>query len=211
MPKIRKKKGLALYQSKNKRRKLSKGQLSLQSDNNNENDEIVEVTITSGNDNQSTIAYEMDGNLSDILDQISELSSHMISSISTEYSEDEFVDSVLQFLPQPKEDLNMERNNIMNELVEYMSDECNSNQNTNEESEYESNVEREENNHSDEYNYHMCSCHVPQKLQYAVDLIESKETMVPLIKEMDKVGILDDFLLMLQLILKEVLKLIIFH
>ena len=126
----------------------------------------------------------------------------MISSISTEYSEDEFVDSVLQFLPQPKEDLNMERNNIMNELVEYMSDECNSNQNTNAESEYESNVEREENNHSDEHNYHTCSCHVPQKLQYAVDLIESKETMVPLIKEMDKVGLLDDFLLMLQLILK---------
>ena len=90
----------------------------------------------------------------------------------------------------------------MNELVEYMSDEYNSNQNTNEESEYESNVEREENNHSDEHNYHTCSCHVPQKLQYAVDLIESKETMVPSIKEMDKVGILDDFLLMLQLISK---------
>ena len=109
MPKKRKKKGLALYQSKNKRRKLSKGQLSLQSDNNNENDEIVEVAITSGNDDQSTIAYEMDGNLSDILDQISELSSQMISSISTEYSEDEFVDSVLQFLPQLKEDLNTEK------------------------------------------------------------------------------------------------------
>ena len=161
MPKKRKKKGLALYQSKIKRRKLSKGQLSLQSYNNNENDEIVEVAITSGNDDQSTIAYEMDGNLSDILDQISELSSQMISSISTEYSEDEFVGSVLQFLSQPKEDLHMERNNIINELVEYMSDECNSNQNTNEESEYESNVEREENNHSDEHNYHMISCHVP--------------------------------------------------
>ena len=47
-----------------------------------------------------------------------------------------------------------------------------------------------------------CHCHVPQNLQYAVNLIECKETLVLLIKKMSASGILNDFLLMLEIISK---------
>ena len=45
-----------------------------------------------------------------------------------------------------------------------------------------------------------CTCHIPRHLQYVVDLIESKEKMIPLIKKMDEANVLDDFMVMLQLI-----------
>lgn len=47
------------------------------------NYENVQVDTLYGNDKQSTIAYEMEENLNDILDKLSEISSEMISSITT--------------------------------------------------------------------------------------------------------------------------------
>ena len=55
---------------------------------------------------------------------------------------------------------------------------------------------------SEHHDVNVCHCHVPQNLQYAVNLIENKETLEPLIKKLYEGGILDDFLLMLQLISK---------
>ena len=55
---------------------------------------------------------------------------------------------------------------------------------------------------SEDHDVNVCHCHVPQNLQYAVNLIENKETLVPLIKKLYEGGILDDFLLMFQLISK---------
>ena len=89
---------------KTKRRKITKRDLSLKCDSIANNDEDVEVNIISGNDKKSTIAYEMEDNLNYILDQISEISSEMISSITMEYSENEIVNSVLQILPEQTKD-----------------------------------------------------------------------------------------------------------
>ena len=55
---------------------------------------------------------------------------------------------------------------------------------------------------SEDHDANVCHCHVAQNLEHAVNLIEIKETLVPLIKKLYKGGILDDFLLMLQLISK---------
>ena len=120
MPKKRKKKGLALYQSKTKRRKITKRDLSLKCDSIANNDEDVEVNIISGNDKKSTIAYEMEDNLNYILDQISEISSEMISSITMEYSENEIVNSVLQFLSEQTKEFDTERDDILSDLREYV-------------------------------------------------------------------------------------------
>ena len=57
-----------------------------------------------------------------------------------------------------------------------------------------------ESTESDSHDINSCSCHVPQHLQYAVDLIQSQEKLIPVIKQMYNVNILDDFLLLMQLI-----------
>ena len=51
-----------------------------------------------------------------------------------------------------------------------------------------------------------CLCHLPKHLEYVVNVIESKEMLIPLIKQLYKGNILDDCLIMLQLISKGILE-----
>ena len=51
-----------------------------------------------------------------------------------------------------------------------------------------------------------CSCHLPKHLEYVVNMIESKELLIPLIKQLYKGKFLDDSLIMLQLISKGILE-----
>ena len=57
----------------------------------------------------------------------------------------------------------------------------------------------------EEHDEATCACHVPEHLKFAVELINSKDVLLPLIKKMYQCNILDDFLLMLELISRGVL------
>ena len=59
---------------------------------------------------------------------------------------------------------------------------------------------KEESAESDSHDINFCSCHVPEHLQYAIDLIPIQDKLIPLIKQMYNAKILDDFLFSLQLI-----------
>ena len=43
---------------------------------------------------------------------------------------------------------------------------------------------RESSTDKDEHDETTCSCHVPEHLKFALDLIESKDVLLPLIKRM---------------------------
>ena len=103
----------------------------MEGESNNINDENVQVDTLYGNDKESTIAYEMEKNLKGTLERLSEISSEMISSITTEYSDNEIAHSVLKYLPSGEMELEKERSYILSDLRQYVSDDCSSNNDEN--------------------------------------------------------------------------------
>ena len=170
------------------------------------------------NDDISTVAYSnqehvitQEKELDDILKDISHLSDTIAKSISTEYSGDEFVllmnsarkENDTAESENNDEDLEQEGmniiDNIMNIIRSPKEDGRKVNQNGRTVSNCESSTEEEEHDEG------TCMCHAPEHLKFALDLIESKDVLLPLIKKMDQCNKLDDFLLMLQLISRGVL------
>ena len=129
-----------------------------------------------------------DKELEDVLNAFSQISKDMITDISTEYSVDDYMEYLV---PQNDVEKESEREEVMKNLHALL--------NTNKH-EYASKGNSENKSNDENHDVRTCTCHVPRHLQYAVDLIESKDKMIPLIKKMDEANVLDDFMVMLQLI-----------
>ena len=109
-----------------------------------------------------------DAELMEVLDTFSKLSDQMIEEISTEYSMDEYID-VLQKSDEDKE--NIKGKNAMDRLKKIVSFQG--------EEKLQSDNEEER-----DHDIETCSCHITIHLQYAVDLIQLKDKMIPLIEKM---------------------------
>ena len=174
-------------------------------------DEDLQRNIIYENDIE-TIGYEEGSELNEVLESFCKLLSEMMESMSTEYSTDS--NNIIEMLPEhlwknrTEEESDIESDNYLDEmrsavlknLQKYIIEEkpdspTDEHLNT---SSSVSSIGMEMENHD----FDTCHCYVPQHLQYAVNLIQTKETLVPLIKKMYDGGILDDFLTMLQLISK---------
>ena len=186
-------KGLGVYQSKAKRRKSN-----IQKEKKNQDDES---TLAYSEKKSNSIKYNvhdnnndivmMDDELNEILDRISTISKEYMTSVGTEYSEDDYVQLMY------KQDVQRETEQLMDSIKDYVhKKECNPKEtwNNNEETNIDVNILEET------HDYSTCHCHVPQHLQYAVDLIELKAVLVPVIKDMYKHKVLDDFIGLLDVI-----------
>ena len=148
------------------------------------------------NDDISTIPYSneehvmtQEKELHEKLQDISQLSDSIAESISTEYSGDKFV--LLMNSAQKEKDTteSEEKNvdldqegkkiidNIMNIISSSKGEGMELMENTANVSNCESSTEEEEHDET------TCSCHVPEHLKFALDLIESKDVLLPLIKK----------------------------
>ena len=191
-------KGLGLYQSKKKRKVSTKKctkQIKVQC-----NVEEKSITSTEGyschDDSCSTTESYTNGpsmlsgdkELEDVLNAFSQISKDMITDISTEYSVDDYMEYLVPQIDVEKES---EREEVMKNLHSLLNTKKH---------EYASKGNLENKSNDENHDVRTCTCHVPRHLQYAVDLIESKDKMIPLIKKMDEANVLDDFMVMLQLI-----------
>ena len=148
------------------------------------------------NDDVSTVPYSnkehvltKEKELDEILNNISCLSDTIAESISTEYSGDEFV--LLMNVVQKEEntgdsqkrDVNLEEEgkniveNIMNIIGSSKVDERKLSKRCQKVSHCESSTDKGEHDET------TCSCHVPEHLKFAVDLINSKDVLLPSIKK----------------------------
>ena len=126
------------------------------------NYENVQVDTLYGNDKQSTIAYEMEENLNDILDKLSEISSEMISSITTWifWQWNSWL-VCWNIYHQKKCNWEKQRSNILEWLKTiHVSDDCISN---NDESNSKINEVAEETSSDHNHDYENCSCDVSEK------------------------------------------------
>ena len=148
------------------------------------------------NDDISTVAYSnqehimtQEKELDDILKDISHLSDTIAESISTEYSGDKFV-LLMNSTKKENDTVESEKNdkdleqesknmmeNIMNIFGSPKEDGRKVSQNGRTVSNCESSTEEEE------HEERTCMCHVPEHLKFALDLIESKDVLLPLIKK----------------------------
>ena len=156
------------------------------------------------NDNISTIPYSnqedvltKEKELHEILNNISHLSDTIAESISTEYSGDEFVLLMNAVHKEQntgeseKENVNLEEegkkivDNIMEIIGSSKVDDKELGINCHTQNDCKSSTDKEEHDEA------TCACHVPEHLKFAVELINSKDVLLPLIKKMDQCNILD--------------------
>ena len=173
--------------------------------------------------------------LDEILDRFSDLSKSIVESIETEYSDMEDMENFnLLTYGEYKENSysNSNLDNIeivgnqivshINEFINVQSPSIKSNKGNKETGNYYKCTKRkcteikyckdeelniiESSEDEGDHDMENCSCHLPKHLEYVVNVIEFKEMLIPLIKQLYKGNILDDFLIMLQLISKGILE-----
>ena len=110
-----------------------------------------------------------DKELEDVLNAFSQISKEMITDISTEYSVDDYMEYLVPQIDVEKES---EREEVMKNLHSLLNTKKH---------EYASKGNSENKSNDENHDVRTCTCHVPRHLQYAVDLIESKDKMIPLI------------------------------
>ena len=123
--------------------------------------------------------------LDNVLEWLTSISDHMFESICKEYSSDEYMNLITIakdcFKSEDDESSQMGDNEILefqkeiiDDLKTYVSD------------------TKESESSSETYDTSNCAFHVPEHLKYAVNLISSKDTLIPLIKNLHKDNILND-------------------
>ena len=197
----KRKRGLALYQSKAKRRRRA-----LKANRKNSDDISTEGYSSPSrsnkssngihNDDISTIPYSnqesfltKEKELHEILKNISNLSDTIAESISTEYSGDEFVLLMNAVHKEEKTDesekenvnLEEEGKNIVENIMEIIGnkkgDDKKLSTNCTTDDNYKSSSQQEEHDET------TCGCHVPEHLKFAVELINSQDVLLLLIKK----------------------------
>ena len=207
-----------------------------------ENTDTADISTEEYSDNlENTIlvenepnVYESKNDLHEVLDRFTDLSTSIIESIDTEYSEieemeeckillncgykegeildtdlhnienagEQIVSNINKFINLPNEiDCSKKRKSDIFDFKKSNKKKC-----TEKNIEVSSEDIINNTNVDDNHDIENCSCHLPEHLNYVVNLIESKDVLIPLIKKLYKGKILDDFLIMLQLISKGILE-----
>ena len=143
-------------------------------------------TPTVGYEEKKVSECSGDRELAELLDGFSQIPEKMMSEISTNLSNKDYI----ELLKETKVALS-ERNESeeRSEVVEHLKSFVSTENSDNHKNHDDKNVEVD-----------TCACHLPQSLQYAANLIETIHVMIPLIKKMHQARILDDLMILLQFI-----------
>ena len=155
-------------------------------------DEDLQRNIIYENDIE-TIGYEEGSELNEVLESFCKLLSEMMESLSTEYSTDS--NNIIEMLPEHlwknrtegESDIESDnyfdemRSAILKNLQKYIIEE--KPDTPTDEHLYTSSSVSSIGMEMENHDFDTCHYHVPQHLQYAVNLIQTKETLVPLIKK----------------------------
>ena len=138
-------------------------------------------------DASDTVSVE----LNEVLNEIANIGNDMMSKISTEFSEDDPINDLINNVVSMSDrsdngSIEDERQSVIEALSQYARERV---QKVSDSSSSE-----------DEHDVENCKCHLPRHLQHAADTLLNKESVIPLIKDMSKHGVLDDFLLIIEML-----------